>query len=296
MVQIRSSSSVRIGVVGDVHLSWDPADPAAFAASGYDLLLFVGDFASFRHDGLSVARSVAGALPMPALAIAGNHDGVHLAHMAAEVLGQQTLSRVFGGGQERRCQALRRALGDVTLGGYSVHSFSFSAVDLSIVVGRPHSLGGPRLAFADYLAAEHGIRSLGQSAERLRALVDEAPCERVLFLAHNGPTGLGARRHDIFGCDFRREEGDFGDPDLGAAVAYARQQGKRVLAVVAGHMHHQLSGGGTRRWLVRRDGVLYLNAARVPRIFTDERGRQVRHHVLLTVRGDEVAAEEVLVS
>jgi hypothetical protein len=29
-------------------------------------------------------------------------------------------------------------------------------------------------------------------------------------------------------------------------------------------MHHELQGGGKRRWLVRRDGTAYVNAARVP--------------------------------
>ena len=55
-----------------------------------------------------------------------------------------------------------------------------------------------------------------------------------------------------------------------------------VLAVVAGHMHHRLRGGGARRWKAEQDGVLFLNAARVPRVFHHE-GRQVRHHLRLVV-------------
>ena len=77
---------------------------------------------------------------------------------------------------------------------------------------------------------------------------------RVVVLAHCGPHGLGATRESIYGCDFRPEQGDWGDRDLAEALEYARECGKRVVAVVAGHMHHALRGGGERVWRERRDG------------------------------------------
>jgi hypothetical protein len=40
---------------------------------------------------------------------------------------------------------------------------------------------------------------------------------------------LGDRKSDIWGCDFRPEEGDFGDPDLRTPVDHARPIGKSVL-------------------------------------------------------------------
>ena len=61
-----------------------------------------------------------------------------------------------------------------------------------------------------------------ESAERLKELVDECPAERIIFFAHNGPTGLGEDRSDIWGCDFRPAGGDFGDPDLRIAIDHAR--------------------------------------------------------------------------
>jgi len=76
-------------------------------------------------------------------------------------------------------------------------------------------------------------------------------------------------------------------------VRYARARGKNVRAVIAGHMHHHLKGGGQRRWRVERDGTLYLNAARVPRIFP-RGGRTLRHHVELVLDADRVMAREVL--
>ena len=117
----------------------------------------------------------------------------------------------------------------------------------------------------------------------------------MLLLAHNGPTGLGARKDDLWGCDFRESEGDFGDPDLEHAIGHARTAGKPVRAVIAGHMHHAVRGGSTRRWRARRDGVLYVNAARVPRIF-EANGRTLRHHVELTIAGGVARAREVLLS
>ena len=65
-----------------------------------------------------------------------------------------------------------------------------------------------------------------------------------------------------------------------------------MLAVVAGHMHHRLKGGGERRWLVERAGVLYVNAARVPRIDGDGR----RYHVRLETDGETARAELIAVT
>jgi hypothetical protein len=58
-------------------------------------------------------------------------------------------------------------------------------------------------------------------------------------------------------------------------------------------MHHRLRGGGTRNWCDYRDGTLYINAARVPRIFEDADGLH-HHHVDLVIEGDQALAVEVL--
>ena len=153
-------------------------------------------------------------------------------------------------------------------------------------------MGGSSISFAPHMAEAYGVRSFEDSVLKLKRCVDDSSARRVLFLAHNGPTGLGSARNDLWGCDFRTEEGDFGDEDLRIAIDYAREQGKLVLAVVAGHMHHRLRGGGKRKWYERKDGVLYVNAARVPRMF-EERGHAYHHHVDLTVSDDEAEAVEV---
>jgi uncharacterized protein (TIGR04168 family) len=142
------------------------------------------------------------------------------------------------------------------------------------------------------------VTTLQQSIERLRTLVDAVTTEHVVFLAHNGPTGLGAHANDIWGRDFHPDAGDWGDADLRAAIDHALMLGLRVLAVVAGHMHwgRREHAAEQRRWQVRSGGVLYLNAARVPRIFQRAGGVSVRHHVRLTLNRDAASAEEVLVA
>lgn len=283
-------SAIRIAVVGDVHLRWDDRDVELLDAADYDLVAFVGDLAGYRRDALGVAASIA-RLRTAALVIPGNHDGTSLPHLAVETLERRGLARLMGRGQPRRCRDLEAMLGPVPLAGYSLHAVARADLAVSVIAGRPHSQGGDFFAFSRHLEQRYGVGSLEQSAERLCRLVDEAPHPRLIFVAHNGPSGLGARRHDIWGCDFRRAEGDFGDRDLRTAIEHARARGKRVLAVVAGHMHHRLKGGGERRWMIERDGVLYVNAARVPRIERDGS----RFHVRLDTDGETARAEPVQV-
>lgn len=290
----------RLAVVGDVHLAFDAEDVRLLDAQGYDAVLFVGDLAGYRQGGgLAVARTIA-ALRTPAYVIPGNHDAVTPAQLAAEVMESavaiDALERVpFGEGQEARVAALASALRGprgtgAILGGYSRHRIEAPEIaPLDLVLARPHSFGGARLSFSPYLSRAFGVRSLADSAARLDALLGECSAERVVVLAHNGPAGLGASRADVFGCDFRREEGDHGDPDLADALARARARGTPIAAVIAGHMHHALRGGGTRRWLLEREGTIVVNAARVPRVRRDG----ARHHVCVTIDGARAQASEI---
>ncbi len=288
--------SARLAVVGDVHRRFDEVDVAYFDAAGNDLTLFVGDIANYAHaQGIETAR-VIGKLKSPALFMPGNHDGVNPGQLLAEVVGSRRVANALGGGQQQRCREIRRELGAVEMVGYSLHDYSFGGVSFTIVAARPHSMGGPNVAFRKYLEAEFGVSKMEESSEKLRRLVDDSRHENLIFFAHNGPTGLGARRDDIWGCDFRKTEGDFGDLDLEQAVAHARSSGKSVLAVIAGHMHHALKGGGTRTWQREESGTLYLNAARVPRRFRDAGGVVHRHHVLVTLEAEGAQAEEMLIA
>lgn len=265
-----------------MHLLWDDVDRRQLDAQRYDALLFVGDLAGYRPGGgVRVARSMS-QLRTPGLAIPGNHDAVHAGQLVSEILSRPALRRRLGSRQPKRVRALDGAFGAITLGGYSVHQMR----RFQVLVARPHAMGGPGLAFERYLASAFSVTSMQDSIDRLRACVDRLqPGVPLIILAHNGPLGLGDRRGDICGRDFHRDEGDWGDPDLAEAVRYATQQGHDLRAVVFGHMHLGLRGGGRRAALATHEGVLYVNAAEVPRHRRDKQTRQVlaRHHVRLEV-------------
>jgi uncharacterized protein (TIGR04168 family) len=290
----RADGGARIAVIGDVHLRWNEADVAYFNSSDYDFVLFVGDLAAYAHRrAIPTATAISG-LRLPTLVMPGNHDAVTLAQLVAEVAENATLSDLLSAGQERRCRQLAEALAPAQLSGYSLHPLELGGERFAIVAGRPHSMGGARLSFRRHLAEQHGIGTLEESARRLCALVDESPCNDLIFLSHNGPSGFGAARDDPWGCDFRPAEGDFGDPDLQVAIDHALTSGRRVMAVIGGHMHHRLKGGGERRWSERRGETLYANPARVPRIFR-RADRTYHHHLSLRLRGGRVEAREALI-
>jgi uncharacterized protein (TIGR04168 family) len=279
----------RLAVIGDLHTHWDDVDVAQFRQSDYDLLFFTGDLGGGTPDSsLRMARAMSG-LGRPALVMPGNNDTGDIALLAAELAARTGIQALLA--------AARNDLDGhhpTRLCGYSQHSIHVAGRDIGLIAGRPHSMGGPHLSFAEYMAETYGINSLSASARRLHGLVDECPAGELIFLAHNGPTGLGDSASDIWGCDFRDGAGDWGDPDLADAIAYAQSRGKTVLAVIAGHMHLRTRQGVTRPWQLERDGVLYLNAARVPRIFTTDED-VVRHHVAVTIDAHRISAEEVLV-
>lgn len=275
---------MKLAVIGDIHGCWVDADTDYFNQGEYDALLFVGDLPPLIGS-LPVARRLAG-LRIPAFLIPGNHDAVTAPQFLAELRQRRRLAAVLSVGHARREAQLRAALGPVKLVGYSLDKLDWAGKPLGLLAARPYSMGGDRVYFLPHMKRQYGVASFEDSAAKLRALVDQAPPD-LIVLAHNGPAGLGNARTDIFGCDFARNGGDFGDPDLRAAIDYALQSGRRVHAVMAGHMHHRLKRGGFRGyWQVARDGVLYVNAARVRRI----KG-ELRHHVALTLEAGGARAE-----
>jgi len=282
----------RIAVVGDLHGSWDDWDARYFGASDYDLLLFTGDLGSGTLDnGVRVARSI-GRLTKPAYVMPGNNDVRDAPQIAAEIGHQRGLSALLqiGGAPARPAPGA----GQARVCGFSLHPLELAGRTITLLAARPHALGGGEFSFAERLRSAYGVDNIQTSARKLCALMESVPTRELLVLAHNGPSGLGSAANDLWGCDFHAEAGDWGDPDLAEALAHAHKLDKRVLAVIAGHMHTPVRGGGARTWQLRRHGTLYVNPARVPRIFEDESGRH-RHHVMLEVGPEHVAAREVLV-
>lgn len=280
---------MRIAVVGDIHEHWSEADVETLSASDADLVLFVGDLPGYRLGrAVRIARSLA-RVRKPAYLIPGNHDGTVLPQLMAELTGIKPRMPRGGAGMLRRMKKLEAALSPIVVCGYSVHHITAPDTRLCIVAGRPHSMGGA-LNFAPYIRRRFGVESLEASAARLKELVEQTPVDvPLLFLAHNGPTGLGELPESIWGCDFKRDGGDWGDADLRAAIDHAQALKRRVVAVVGGHMHLRTKKGRERTWQVERDGVCYINAARVPRIRRDDS----RHHVELEIGDDAVSAREI---
>jgi len=235
----------RLGIVGDVHARWSPARLAALDQQGYDGLLFTGDLGDPLHRGVRRTASAIARLHTPAVVIPGNHDGPSPLGVLREALGlghtPAATRRILA-----RTQDLQAWLGRVPLAGYSVHRFG----DVSVVAGRPWSMGG--MSFATALQARHGVGGAEASGRRIAHLLRQAPGAHVVLLAHNGPAGLGAAADAPWAVHGR---GDLGDDDLAAARDRADD---RLCAIVAGHVHH----GEGRRWHVQRAGVHHVNAAR----------------------------------
>ncbi|WP_420643215.1 metallophosphoesterase [Candidatus Leptofilum sp.] len=287
------SKPTKIALIGDIHRQFDQQDVNQFNQSDYDFLLCTGDLANLWHwEGLAVARQMA-QLQKPTLMIPGNHDTLTLPQLVAEIKQWPLWVRHwFAWRQAPRLQQWQRALGNVQVGGYSVHPMPGSE-DVAVVVGRPFAMGGSVLHCQPQLMREFGVGTMAESAARLCQLVEQTPQQRLIFLAHNGPTGLGSNRTSIWGKDFGSPAEDFGDSDLREAIDFARQQEKTVLAVVAGHMHHHVKQAGPRTWHLERDGIHYINAARVPRIF-EEDGRTHHHHIRLTILDGDVTITQQL--
>jgi uncharacterized protein (TIGR04168 family) len=284
-----SKEDFRLAIIGDLHTHWDHVDLIQFARSNYDLLYFTGDLGGGTPDStLRVARSIA-QLKQPALVMPGNNDTWDINELAAELAHQNGLNQLLS-----ITNASEASNNPIELCGYSHHHINTPDMDVSLIAARPHSMGGDLLSFPEYMSATYGIDSLEQSTERMIELVDATDTENLIFLAHNGPVGLGEDAHDMWGCDFKEDGGDWGDPDLSEAIDHARNTGKKILAVIGGHMHLRTKQGNERPWKTTVEDTLYVNAAKVPRIFANESDIH-RHHILMTIGKNGIEIEEKLV-
>ncbi len=263
-------------VVGDVHRWWRPADVAFLERARPDLALFVGDLGDEDPD---IVQRIAD-LAVDKAVILGNHD-------AWQSFGRKTST-----------PALRRSL--EILGkdhiAYTVREVPSAGV--SVIGARPFSWGGQSLRSPELYDEIYGIRTMRQSAAAIVDAARHAQHRDIVILAHNGPTGLGENTTDIFGKDFGKPGGDWGDHDLALALQRIDGLGLRVRAVIAGHMHHRLNHprGGERIRFVRRGGVLFLNSAFVPRVVHTDDGDELAYFLRTTwQQGECTAIEEVFV-
>ncbi|KAF5956269.1 hypothetical protein HYC85_003494 [Camellia sinensis] len=135
-------------------------------------------------------------------------------------------------------------------------------------------LGGILRIICWYKTTSYGIHDIEGSAKRIyEATLGTPEGHLIIFLAHNGPTGLGSNVNDICGRYWVFGGGDHGDPGYHQP---AQLKGGRLTEttklsiplVVFGHMHKELAyGNGIRKMMVvGADNTIYLNGAIVPRV------------------------------
>lgn len=271
------SKALRIAIIGDVHDQWDEHDAVMLHSLQADLALFVGDFG---NEAVEVVRSIA-ALDLPKAAILGNHD----AWYTATPWGQRKCP--YDRATEDRVQMQLDLLGEVHVG---YGKLDFPLLDLTVVGGRPFSWGGREWRTKTFYRERFGIHNFEESADCLMRAVDEAAHNTLIFIGHCGPTGLGDRPESPCGKDWNPIGGDFGDPDLETAIAYAHKLGKSVPLVTFGHMHHSLRHRKDiqrERLSIDAHKTIYLNAACVPRIIRTE-STCVRNCSLVTLEQNQV--------
>ncbi|MBD2344793.1 TIGR04168 family protein [Anabaena subtropica] len=275
--QKSQSKTLKIAVVGDIHDQWEVEDGIALKHLGVDLVLFVGDFG---NESVEVVRAIA-SVNIPKAAVMGNHD----AWYTATEWGRKKCP--YDRTKEDWVQEQLDLLGSAHVG---YGKLDFLEWNLTVVGGRPFSWGGHEWRFADICKDRYGVTNLEESAERIFATVKSAACDTIIFLGHNGPSGLGDRPEDPCGKDWHPIGGDFGDPDLAEAISLSMTLGKRISLVAFGHMHHTLRH--TKKELRKPtfrspEGIFYLNAASVPRIVVSEHGK-LRNFSLVSLEAGEV--------
>ncbi len=266
-----------IAVVGDVHGQWQQQDQDALVHLCVDLVLFVGDLG---NESVEIARKI-GELPLDKAVVLGNHD----AWYTASSWGRK--NRPYDPISDNWFQKQLELLGKSHIG-YS--SLDFPSIELSVVGGRPFSWGGAQWKNIDFLRDLYQINNFQESTAKIVSAARETQYQNLIFLAHNGPYGLGNSPSSLCGRDWGDGGGDHGDPDLSESIRIIRQE-KTVALVVFGHMHHSLrctNSYSREKVVVDTEGTIYLNAASVPRIIESQRSI-LRNFTLVSFSHGKVA-------
>ncbi|MEY4675476.1 MAG: hypothetical protein RL148_3260 [Planctomycetota bacterium] len=259
-----SKDVATLTIVGDVHRNWSTQDHRFVEQSGSALTLFVGDLGD---EDPAIVREVAG-IAAPKAVMLGNHD-------AWQSCSNKKVTDALHDSLE--------ALGDDHLA-YGVRDVHEARV--SVVGARPFSWGGPSLRAAEVYDELYGFHTMRQSAVLIVEAARRAAYQDLVVLAHNGPLGLSDRSDEIYGKDFGKPGGDWGDRDLAIAIPRIRDLGFRIRAIVAGHMHHRLvhPRGAERIRFVRSGNMLVVNPAVVPRHRTSNAGENLSYFVRMQWR------------
>ena len=262
--------------VGDIHRCWRQVDSVYLERAQSDLTMFVGDLGD---EDLEMVTRIAD-LPINKAVILGNHD-------AWQSFSKKQVTQNLSDSLD--------VLGEDHLA-YSVREVPVAGI--SIVGARPFSWGGQSLRSPELYDEIYGVRTMRQSAAAIVDAARNAQHRDLVILAHNGPTGLGSATTDIYGKDFGKPGGDWGDYDLALALQRIEGFGLRVRAVIAGHMHHKLlhPRGAERKRFIQRGGTTFINCAVVPRVERGKNGEELSYFVRMRwLDGECTSIEEVWV-
>uniref|UniRef100_A0A803KUH9 Calcineurin-like phosphoesterase domain-containing protein n=1 Tax=Chenopodium quinoa TaxID=63459 RepID=A0A803KUH9_CHEQI len=94
----------------------------------------------------------------------------------------------------------------------------------------------------------YGVQNMEESAHKIHMAASGTPEDHsIIFLSHNGPTGLGSGVDDMCGKDWEGG-GDNGDLDLAQAISLVKETSTNSIPlVVFGHMHKEMLDGGSRK-------------------------------------------------
>ncbi len=273
------SKKIQIAVVGDVHEQWELDDALALKHLEVDLVLFVGDFG---NESVEIVKEIS-QIDTPKSVIMGNHD----AWYSATEWGRS--KSPYDRTKEDRVQQQLDLLGSAHIG---FDKLDFPELDLTVIGSRPFSWGGPEWKCGDFYEQRYGVTGFADSTAKILEAVKYAESNNIIFIGHNGPTGLGKTPEDICGKDWHPIGGDYGDPDFESAISQTLAMGKNISLVTFGHMHHNLRH--TKKVLRQRlvhtsEGIVYLNAACVPRIVQNLAGDRLRNFSLVTLENGIVS-------
>ena len=262
--------------IGDIHRCWREVDSVYLERTKPDLALFVGDLGD---EDVEMVRRIAD-LAVNKAVILGNHDAWQ--SFAKKEVTEKLNDSLDAPGSDHIAYAVREV----------------PEAGISVVGARPFSWGGQSLRSPELYDEIYGVRTMRQSAAAIVDAARNAQHRDLVILAHNGPLGLGSESSDIYGKDFGKPGGDWGDYDLALALQRIEGFGLRVRAVIAGHMHHRLlhPRGAERRRFVKRGDTVFLNCAVVPRVERSQDGEELSYFVRTTwSEGECLSMEEVWV-
>ncbi len=268
---------IKIAVIGDVHDLWNEYDTEALEFLGIDLVLFVGDIG---NESIPLVTTIS-QLKIPKAVILGNHD----AWFTATKWGRKKCP--YDRTLEDRVQKQLEILGECHVG---YGCLDFPELNISVVGSRPFSWGGSKWKCEEFYLERYGVENFAQSSAKIIESVAKTKNQRLIFIGHNGPFGLGANAEDTCGRDWKPIGGDFGDPDFQEAITLTQQSGKAVPLVTFGHMHHNLRHTKARlRTIINQDQyhTIYLNAASTPRIQEID-GEKIHKVAIASLQGQKI--------